>query len=87
MKTQTNCDNEQLRSLNQNVNITKLNVSKYLFDQSEIIFLGPKITAEGIHPDHNKVEVILRIPYPSDVKGLQRFLGMVNFLAKFIPNL
>ena len=69
MKTQTNCDNEQLRSLNQNVNITKLNVSKYLFDQSEIIFLGPKITAEGIHPDHNNVEVILRMPYPSDVKG------------------
>ena len=27
------------------------------------------------------------MPYPSDVKGLQRFLGMVNYLAIFIPNL
>ena len=34
----------------------------------------------------NKVEAIKKMPYPSDVKGLQRFLGMVNYLAKFIPN-
>ena len=27
------------------------------------------------------------MPYPSDVKGLQRFLGMVSYLAKFMPNL
>ena len=65
----------------------KLKKSKCRFDQSEIIFLGHKITAEGIHPDHNKVEAIQKMPYPSDVKGLQRFLGMVNYLAKFIPNL
>ena len=25
--------------------------------------------------------------YPSDVKGLQRFLGMINYLAKFLANL
>ena len=27
------------------------------------------------------------MPYLSDVKGLQRFLGIVNHLAKFMPNL
>ena len=65
----------------------KSNISKCQFDQSEIIFVGHKITAEGIHPDHSKVEVILKMPYPSDIKGLQCFLDMVNYLAKFIPNL
>ena len=65
----------------------KLNISKCQFDQSEIIFLCHKITAEGIHSDHNKVEAIQKMPCPSDVKGLQWFLGMVNYSAKFILNL
>ena len=52
-----------------------------------MIFLGHKITAEGIHSDHNKVEAIQKMPCPSDVKGLQWFLGMVNYSAKFVPNL
>lgn len=25
------------------------------------------------------------MPPPTDVKGLKRFLGMVNYLAKFLP--
>ena len=25
------------------------------------------------------------MPSPNDVKGLKRFLGMVNYLAKFLP--
>ena len=27
------------------------------------------------------------MPCPSDMKGLQWFLGMVNYSAKFVPNL
>ena len=45
----------------------KLNISKCQFNQSEMIFLGHKITAEGIDPDHNKVEAIQKMPYPSIV--------------------
>ena len=45
----------------------KLNISKCQFDQSEMIFLGHKITPEGIDPDHNKVEAIQKMPYPSIV--------------------
>ena len=64
----------------------KFNKSKCQFNQSEIIFLGQKFTEERIHPDHNKVEAIQKISYPSDVKGLHRFLGIVNYLVKAIPN-
>ena len=65
----------------------KLNESKCLFNQSEITFLGHKITSEGISPDPQKVSAIQDMPDPTNVKELQRFLGTVNYLAKFIPNL
>ena len=60
----------------------KLNISKCQFNQSEIIFLGHKITAEGIDPDHNKVEAIQKMPYPSDVKGFQRFFRYRKLFSK-----
>ena len=65
----------------------KLNKSKCQFNKSEIIFLGHKITSEGIFPDEKKTEAIKNMPYLTNVKELQRFLGMVNYLAIFIPNL
>ena len=65
----------------------KLNLSKCVFNISELIFLGHKITADGIQTDDSKVEAIIKMEYPSNVKDLQRFLGSVNYLAKFIPNL
>ena len=34
-----------------------------------------------------KVDAVTDMPYPTNVKELQRLLGMVNYLGKFIPNL
>ena len=65
----------------------KLNRNKCQFNKSEILFLGHKISSTGISPDEKKVEAIKNMPYPCNVKDLQRFLGSVNYLAKFIPNL
>ena len=45
------------------------------------------LSAEGIKPDPKKVEAITNMPTPSNKTELQRFLGMVNYLSKFIPRL
>ena len=45
------------------------------------------LTADGIKPDPNKVKAINDMPDPTDKAGVQRFLGMIQYLAKFIPNL
>lgn len=37
--------------------------------------------------DLNKVRAIRDIPTPTDVKSLKIFLGMVTYLAKFLPHL
>ena len=51
----------------------------------EVTYLGHKLTGEGVKPDQSKVDAILNMPAPNDKQGVQRLLGMVNYLTKFIP--
>lgn len=64
----------------------KFNRTKCKFGVQEITYLGHKFNASGMQADDSKVKAIMEIPYPSDRKSLERFLGMVNYLSKFIPN-
>ena len=43
--------------------------------------------ALGIHADSNKTAAIAHFPAPTNVAELQRFMGMVNQMGKFIPRL
>jgi len=65
----------------------KLRKHKCQFGMSSITFLGHSISDQGIKPDTKKISAILNMPTPTNVKELQRFLGMVTYLGKFIPNL
>ena len=60
-----------------------LNKKKCQFRVKELIFLGHKISGEGISPDPNKVRAIREMRAPTNQKELRSFLGMVNFLHKF----
>ena len=48
---------------------------------------GHKVTQEEIKPDDKKLRAIKDMPAPTDKKGVERLLGTVNYLGKFIPNL
>ena len=37
-------------------------------------------------PDPGKIECVLNIPAPKNIKGVQAFLGLVNYYRKFINN-
>ena len=63
-----------------------LNSSKCEFGVRSIEFLGHRVSAQGIQPLPNKVEAVRCFERPSWVKALQRFLGMVNFYRRFLPN-
>ena len=65
----------------------KLSRSKCVFGVTELKFLGHIISERGIEPDPEKVSAIVDMPFPTNKKELQRFLGMVNYLGKFLPNL
>ena len=61
----------------------KLNPKKCQFKVTKVPYVGHILSDTGVHPDPEKVRAITEMPAPSDVKGLQRFLGMVNYLSKF----
>ena len=64
----------------------KLNKAKCQFEMTEIKFLGHKISEKGIEADPQKVVAVIEMRNPTSVKELQRFLGIMNYLSKFIPN-
>ena len=64
-----------------------LNPKKSNFTMEEGKLLGHIISKQGIKVDSNKVKRILKIGIPRSKKEVQSFLGKVNFLRRFIPNL
>ena len=64
-----------------------LNPKKSLFGLEEGKLLGHIISKDGIRIDPDRIEAILQIPHPRNIKELQAFLGKINFLRRFIPNL
>eukprot|EP00253_Pinus_taeda_P003174 PITA_03174 len=64
-----------------------LNPKKSLFGLEEGKLLGHIISKYGIRVDPDRIQAILQIPHPRNIKELQAFLGKINFLRRFIPNL
>lgn len=73
---------ERIRSIN-----LKLNRDKCKIIMSEIKYIGHVLSGEGLKPDQDKIKAIVEMPKPQDKAALMRFLGMVLYLAKFVPNL
>lgn len=64
-----------------------LNPKKTLFSLEEGKLLGNIISKDGIRIDPSRIEAILKINHPRNIKELQYFIGKINFLRRFIPNL
>ena len=60
---------------------------KLQYCMPEISFMGHLITREGVKSDPEKVKAVTEMPAPQNVGELKRFLGMVNYLSKYLPNL
>ena len=64
-----------------------LNRDKCVFSQSSVKFLGQIVDAQGVRPDPNKVTAIRGMAAPMNTTELRRYLGMINQLSKFTPNI
>ena len=62
------------------------NSKKCVIKTSEIVFFGSVYGKDGIKPDPSKIEDIPKMPNPQDREDLQRFIGLMNYLAAYIPH-
>jgi len=64
-----------------------VNKQKSEFFKDSVDFLGHTLTSTEIIPSDKHLQALKNFEPPKTVKQLRRFLGMMNFYRKFLPNL
>ena len=64
-----------------------LETAKIQYKQKEVEFFGETYTTQGCKPSDTKVKAITEMPKPENLKDLQIFLGMIQYLSKFSPRI
>ncbi|GJP48735.1 hypothetical protein CLOM_g8010 [Closterium sp. NIES-68] len=57
------------------------------FLKHELEFLGHVISVDGVKIDQKKIATIQDWKPPADLRELQNFMGFVNYVRRFIPNM
>lgn len=72
---------EKLRDFN-----LKANRDKCVFCRKKVKYLGHVITQEGVSPDYDKVQSVVEMKPPLNLKHLRTFLQTCSWFRKFVPN-
>lgn len=64
-----------------------LNRDKFVIASPQVHFCGYNISQQGISADMTKVSAIRDFPKPANLTDLQSFMGLVNQLAEFTPDI
>ena len=74
---------EKYHKILQNENL-KAAPDKSHFFLTRVKFLGHNIERETITPIKSRIDVIQNLQPPTNKKKIQQFLGMLNFLSKYV---
>lgn len=64
-----------------------LNKERFEYKCKNVRYIGHQVTQDGLQPDPAKIEAMVNMPPPEDRQGVQRLMGMINYLQKFAPHL
>ena len=64
-----------------------LKLSKCEFSLNQLSWLGYDIDSEGYRPKRSKIEAVLALEPPRTLKQLRSFMGILNHLQRFLPNI
>lgn len=62
----------------------RIQINKCKFFAKETLYLGHILTTEGVKPNPEKIDTILKLKLPTSVKGIKSFLSMTGYYRKFI---
>ena len=65
----------------------KFNSNKLRLHIEELQYIGHRLTTQGVKPDPAKVTAIKEMAEPTSAQEVRRFLGMANYLSRFLPSL
>lgn len=63
------------------------NKDKCIMGKTEVKYMGHILSGDGIKLDPDRAKAIAEIPVPKNRDDLNRFLGMVTYVSRFIPNI
>jgi ribonuclease HI len=63
-----------------------LNPSKSIFGVTKGKLLGHIVSDSGISIDPERITAILNLPAPTSKKEVQAFMGIINFVRRFVPD-
>lgn len=63
-----------------------VNAKKSIIAASSVSFLGYEVSSAGTKPLPDRVTAIQEFAKPKTARDLRRFIGMLNFYRRFIPN-
>lgn len=64
-----------------------LNEAKCIYKVQQVNFLGHELKPDGVRPLNKYIESIADFREPKTIEELQSFLGLANYINKWIPNL
>jgi len=65
-------------------NNLKLQPHKCQFLRKEVIYLGHRLSADGVKPDESKIECVKNVPQPKNTTDVKAFLGLTGYYRHFI---
>ena len=68
-------------------NNIKLNGEKIKWKQKSVQYIGYSTTSLGLLPGDGQISAIINMPVPTAITAVIRFLGMIQYLEKFLPRL
>ncbi|OWY90076.1 hypothetical protein PHMEG_00041962 [Phytophthora megakarya] len=79
---------ERMRLAEERVERTKQGVSftKSIFVQPRVDFLSHEVVPEGLRADAKKIKRVTELSFPTTKKGMQSFLGALNYYSRFIQD-
>ena len=63
----------------------KLSINKSFLFVQDFIYLGYRFTKDGILLTDERIKGIVDFERPKNVKDIQRYLGVLNYISKFYP--